>query len=183
MKRLSHVHKHTLHLDLRRLKCEGDWTSSHVPTSGFVPTTMVEEKDTVSCANHSMENQGRTLTVCTLWIWVAWDWKIYTLPFGLLRVDKISYVAQKTKIHSNMHLTLEFSAPLKCNEWRISQKPSLFLLLTTKLLTSKFIVKGILNRNIAVYIFTREKNVREMCHDRCLPYVWHALLDRSALLP
>lgn len=58
MKRLSHVHKHTLDLDLRRLKWEGDWTRSHVPTSGFVLTTMVKEVDTMSCANLSVENPG-----------------------------------------------------------------------------------------------------------------------------
>lgn len=89
---------------------------------------------------------------------------------ALRLLKRISHVALKTTIHSDVHLTRESSAPLKHAETRIPPKFSLFLLLllTSRLLTSKFIVKSMLNRNITVYIFTREKNVREICHDMCL---------------
>ena len=62
MKRLPHVHSHTLDLDLGILKWEADWTRSHARTSGFVATTVAEKKDTISHAHFLMANQDRSLT-------------------------------------------------------------------------------------------------------------------------
>lgn len=59
MKRLSHVHRHTLDLDLRELNREGDWTGLHVLRSGFMAATAVKEKDTISYTNLSKANQDR----------------------------------------------------------------------------------------------------------------------------
>lgn len=56
MKRLSHVHSHTLGLDLGKLNWEGDWTRSRVLSSGFMETTAEKEKDTISYTNLSKAN-------------------------------------------------------------------------------------------------------------------------------
>lgn len=134
----------------------------------------IEEKETISYTNFSKANQERSLTEIPYSLDLS-GLKLAKVPPAicplkiLLRVDTISQVAQKTKIHSNIHLTLEYIVPLN---WQDKNTPkavsNLPLLLTMRLLTSKFIVKSILNRNITVYIFTREKNVREICHDGCL---------------
>lgn len=57
---MSHVHSHTFDLDLGTLKWEEDWTRSRVLRSGFMATTVVEEKNTVSYTDFSTANLDRS---------------------------------------------------------------------------------------------------------------------------
>ena len=85
----------------------------------------IEEKETISYTNFSKANQDRSLTEIPYSLDLSglklakmppaiWPFKIH------LRVDTISQVAQKTKIHGNIHLTLEYIVPLN---WQDKNAP------------------------------------------------------------